>query len=162
MTTQPTAEPKVATYDLQIKWTQPLADAVRSIFGQLSDGKWENSPRMIPFWIFQKSVVKLDNGNLGIEFRTEYSREWGRNVYFNPWVVGGVVKPHFTARKLSDLLYAIVRDEGYKFKDDPSIKLDYLTYDYKNNPVTIGVAAELRKALLKLAKFKMEVVTTEK
>lgn len=157
-----TTEPKTVTYDLQIKWTQALRDAVRSIFGQLSDGKWENSDRMIRYWLFEKDVVQLENGNLGIEFKTDYAKEWGRNVYFNPWVVGGVVKPHFTARKLSDLLYAIVRDEGYKFKDDPSIKLEYLTYDSVNAPVTIGVASELRKALLKLAKFKMEVINTEK
>lgn len=48
-----------------------------AVMGQLSDGMWENSPRMEPYWICNSLTEE------GIEMES-FNRSFGRRTYTNP------------------------------------------------------------------------------
>jgi hypothetical protein len=97
---------------------------IESVFGQLSDGKWENSPKMTGYWLFA-DVVKND-----VKICLKVSTKGFDNSIFKK----GVYNPYINMRskqimeKMANFVKAIVKDEhpaGWDRKN--TAKCDYLS-----------------------------------
>ena len=99
---------------------------IRSVFGQLSDGKWENSPRMTGYWLFA-DVVKND-GKICLKVST---KGWDNSIFKN-----GVYNPYVNMRskqimeKMANFVKSIVKEEhptGWSRTN--TAECDYLSRD---------------------------------
>jgi len=138
--------------------------AIESVFGQLSDGKWENSPRMTGYWLFAR-VVK-DNGKIALKVLTKGGEYWG-NFVSNPYFQKSA---EAIKEKIANFLKAVVKDEyPGGWKRDNTDECDYLSrgnvtvrvcdayrvYDTLKNrkpKVYASVNARVASALVKIAK----------
>jgi hypothetical protein len=93
------------------------------VMGQLSDGMWENSPRMEPYWICNSLVDD------GIEMEP-FSKLYGRRTYSNPlYDMSDIEVKNWFADKLKLVVKEWLKDNGYgnegwsRFNND---EVDYL------------------------------------
>ncbi len=135
---------------------------IKSVFGQLSDGKWENSPRMTGYWLFA-DVVKND-GKICLKVST---KGWDNSIFekgvYNPYVN---MRSKQIMEKMANFVKAVAKDEypsGWDRKN--TSECDYLSrgnitvrvcdayrvYDAlkQRNP---KVYASVAKNLIKIAK----------
>jgi len=114
-------------------WTN--LEILNSVIGQLSDGKWENSPAMSKYWR-HASVAKLDNDCVVIYISDDYgsgflghSEEWIK-AKFASWVKA-IVQDELDGDGLIDLV-----QNGWDRTN--SVELGYLGSSV--NPVTVADA----------------------
>ena len=109
------ADNDVLYIDLGFSASDDVAyQAIQSVFGQLSDGKWENSPRMEGYWKFAE--VKKDAGRIVLEVQTKaygsersYNKKGlGLKYINNPYFQQSIEK---IKNKIAGFLKAIVKDE---------------------------------------------------
>ncbi len=106
-----------------VKCTREEIEYLDPVFGQLSDGKWENSARMEPYWMCNSLTDK------GIEMERQNSH-YGRKTYWNPLydMTDEQVRFWF-ADKLKAVVKDWLKDNGYKAEDWSRVnndKVDYL------------------------------------
>ena len=96
---------------------------IESVFGQLSDGMWENSPRMNHYWPFidvekegGKVVLKVSNVN--------YSGGYSGNGFID--MSDDLIKT-WLAKKIK----AVIKDEGLDWRRDNTDTTDYLSTDWR-------------------------------
>lgn len=96
---------------------------IQAVFGQLSDGMWENSPKMNHYWPFidvvkegGKVVLKVSNDN--------YSGGYSGNGFIN--MPDDLIKT-WLAKKIK----AVIKDEGLDWKRDNTSTTDYLSTDWR-------------------------------
>lgn len=115
------ANQRVIKTGLDAKFT----DMLNAVVGQLSDGYWENSPRMEGYWHFAEA--KSQGGEAVLLIDKDYStRGYGKTVYnLFANMDDAKVKTFF-----ADKIKFLVKEEGLKWnrgnKDQTS---DYLSYD---------------------------------
>lgn len=121
-------------------------EILNSIIGQMSDGIWENSPSIEPYWMFANVD---DDCNFVVKSRPviwdNYNRKGRRNPYYQ--------KPdhdilRYFANKLKQIVREYANDKGLDFKQlwnrDSEEVCDYLGYD---EDITIGDAFKVYQAL---------------
>ena len=110
---------------------------IRSVFGQLSDGKWENSPKMVGYWLFAK-VVKND-GKICLKVSTKgFDNSIFKKGVYNPYIN---MRSKQIMEKMANFIKAIVKDEhptGWDRKN--TAKCDYLS----RNGTTVRVCDAYR------------------
>lgn len=111
-----------------------------SVIGQLSDGMWENSPRMEKYWKFVECVRKNDNTVvLKIDSRATI-------YYFHDFLANGFYQMtdveilNWFANKIKQIVKEECKDNNLNFKetwkrDNTELELDYFGY---NIPITIA------------------------
>ena len=82
-------------------------DVIDSVHGQLSDGKWENTPGYDKYWT-NFDVETADDGEVIFKVNAEGSTMWGRHWYDNPFYnMSDADFKKWIARKIK----AVVNDE---------------------------------------------------
>lgn len=114
-------------------FSQTAYDAFSSIMGQLSDGYWENSPRMEKYWNFAEISREL-NGEVVIEVEPGYCEwdKWSHRVTTNPYynMTDDSIRVFF-ANKMKVIAKVEMKDEnvGNQWQRDNEMKLHYLSYN---------------------------------
>lgn len=116
-------------------------EILNSIFGQLSDGMWENSMRMEKYWKF--AGIEIINGRIVVVVSNKAVKyeDWGRKfkTCVNPWInkTNKEIKS-----KLANFLKQIVKEElGDNYSDSKlwNRKNDGTTLSYLGYKETITV-----------------------
>lgn len=89
-------------------------EILNSVIGQLSDGKWENSPVMRKYW--QNADIAEENGNVIIQIKDGYGS--GFHGKDEAWI------KNFFAGKIKEIVYDNLGEERWDRKDVRP--LDYL------------------------------------
>jgi hypothetical protein len=98
-------------------------DMIDSVFGQMSDGYWENSPRMRGYWKFAHPILKDNKIYLEID-NANSNHDDGRAVY-NLW--DGMSDAR-VKQFLADKIKFLVKEEGLKWDRGNTDTTDYLSY----------------------------------
>ena len=129
---------------------------IESVIGQLSDGIWENSPRMESYW----GMARTDDNNLYIYDKGDKFDRYKLNAgYKNPWTRNGFagmtdsqVKQWF-AKKIREIIRLEAKDaKEYDgdYKTDFSFKPDNeTTLDYFHDGITVGDAYKAYQELIR-------------
>jgi hypothetical protein len=112
-------------------FSQTAYDAFSSIMGQLSDGYWENSPRMQKYWNFAE-IKRADNGEVLVEVEAEHYvwDKWSGRCLENPYVrMSDNEILEFFANKMKTIAKVEMNDEdvGNQWQRDNEMKLHYLS-----------------------------------
>lgn len=129
---------------------------LKSIMGQLSDGMWENDPRMEPYWLAADPA--FENGKVVLKIEPGQSVDgWGRtrtrrNPYFK---MSDSEIGQFFANKIKALVAQYFKDypdtanKAWRKNNDTCIK--YMRdYDTNEKTITIGDAFTTTRALLSI------------
>lgn len=98
-------------------------DMIDSVFGQLSDGYWENSPRMRGYWKFATPILK-DN-KIYLEIDNAHWTGDGSSTVYNLW--DGMSDAR-VKQFLADKIKFLVKEEGLKWDRGNTNTTDYLSY----------------------------------
>lgn len=98
-------------------------DMIDSVFGQLSDGYWENSPRMRGYWKFATPILK-DN-KIYLEIDNAHWNDDGAHTVYNLW--DGMSDAR-VKQFLADKIKFLVKEEGLKWDRGNTNTTDYLSY----------------------------------
>lgn len=94
-------------------------DMIAAVIGQMSDGYWENTPKMKGYWMF------ADAGTQGDECVLEISpRTWGSDAR-NLWAA---MDDAHVKRFLADKIKFLIKEEGFKWDRAGTEETDYLSY----------------------------------
>ena len=104
-------------------------DMIDSVFGQMSDGYWENTPRMRGYWKFARPILKDNKIYLEID-NAHWKGDGGRSVY-NLW--DGMSDAR-VKQFLADKIKFLVKEEGLKWDRGNTNTTDYLSY---SNPYPV-------------------------
>lgn len=98
-------------------------DMIDSVFGQLSDGYWENTPRMRGYWKFATPILK-DN-KIYLEIDNAHWKDDGARTVYNLW--DGMSDAR-VKQFLADKIKFLVKEEGLKWDRGNTNTTDYLSY----------------------------------
>lgn len=117
-TTLPPNKPETATRQIDTGLSGPVPSAIlNSVLGQLSDGKWENTPGMEKYWKYVD--IAESGGQLVIV--VDDSRRSGFSGRDDTWV------KNFFADKIKNLVYdELGLGSGKSWSRQDTTKLDYL------------------------------------
>lgn len=105
-----------------VKCTKEELEYLDPVMGQLSDGMWENSPRMEPYWICNSLTdegIEMEPGN----------RTYGRRYYENPlYNMSDVEVKNWFATKLKAVVKQWLDDNGYGADDWNRTNTDEVSY----------------------------------
>lgn len=94
-------------------------DMIAAVIGQMSDGYWENTPKMKGYWMF------ADAGTQGDECVLEISpRTWSSDAR-NLWAA---MDDAHVKRFLADKIKFLIKEEGFKWDRAGTEETDYLSY----------------------------------
>lgn len=110
-------------------------DIFDAIFGQLSDGLWENSPRMEKFW--KGMNIETSGGEIVV------------TVSPSLFVWDFDKQPDKVLKWLAVHLKQIIKEEGCKWDRKNTEVTEYITYDSEKNPITVQDCYKVYDALLK-------------
>ncbi len=112
-------------------YSQIAYDALESVMGQLSDGYWENSPRMQKYWSFA-DIGRAADGEVVIEVDTAgkvwVDRTW--RYYSNPYAeMTDIEILKFFANKMKAVAKVEMKDKnaGDQWRRDSGMELHYLS-----------------------------------
>lgn len=132
--------------------TEKYKDVFKSIFGQMSDGIWENSPKMNGYWVCADMEVNKEDNTIVIEIEENpYYAEWGKTVK-NPYYSMSDAK---VLAYLANKIKQIVAEErkyfgvGYAFNLDNETVPTFLE---RGSGLTIGDAYGVYAYLMQRAK----------
>lgn len=98
-------------------------DMIDAVFGQMSDGYWENSPRMRGYWKFATPILK-DN-KIYLEIDNDRWRDCAARTVYNLW--DGMSDAR-VKQFLADKIKFLVKEEGLKWDRGNADTTDYLSY----------------------------------
>lgn len=104
-------------------------DMIDSVFGQMSDGYWENTPRMRGYWKFARPIIK-DN-KIYLEIDNAHWKGDGARTVYNLW--DGMSDAR-VKQFLADKIKFLVKEEGLKWDRGNTNTTDYLSY---SNPYPV-------------------------
>ena len=129
-------------------YTNKAKEVIDSVFGQLSDGMWENSRAAEKYWRFATTDVADDGEivvNISTDSRKGYDRDWVRNGFYD-MTEKQVLE--FIAHKMKAVAIQELKDEGivrgWKHNNE-TVRTYYLSYE---EPVTIADVYYIYDALL--------------
>jgi len=108
-------------------------DILDSVMGQLSDGKWENTPAMAKYW--RNAKVQDQGGNVVIVVKDGFGS--GFNGKDETWI------RNFFAGKIKEVVYDELDDKQWNRQDQTP--LDYLSHGER--PVTVSNAYQAYEIL---------------
>lgn len=112
--------------------TQKECDILDGVFGQLSDGMWENSPAAGGYWPYIDA--ELENGEVVLKVSTAYRKyEEPTNKLLN--MTDDDVKK-WLAKKIKQ----VIKEEGLDWKRDNSEKTGYLDTSWRKSKQSSTVA----------------------
>lgn len=102
-------------------------DMIASIFGQMSDGWWENTPAMEGYWRFATADVANGKVRLVIDTIPSYAGPRAAKGYVsNRWLDMDDTK---VRQFLADKIKFLVKGEGLKWDRGNDAEAEYLSYD---------------------------------
>jgi hypothetical protein len=113
-------------------------DILDSVMGQLSDGKWENTPAMVKYWrntrIDERDgkivILVSDNYNSGFRGKDE--------TWIRSWFAG----------KIKDIVYEEMGEVGgFRWNRKDTTELDYLSRGSGSKPITVSNAYQAYEIL---------------
>ena len=120
-------------------YTNKAKEVLSSVFGQLSDGAWENNPYYDRYWKFGDVTQEVD-GEVTIHISTKPSER----EYHGKWIENGFAHMHdleikqWMARMVKKTIQMELRDEsianGWR-RDNTDFKTCYLNY---NETITVA------------------------
>lgn len=130
-------------------FTDIAKDMIDSVFGQLSDGIWENSRRMEQYWRFARAerdpngevMIVVDKIN-GTFDRYGSNCKWTSNA-FAEMTANQVLE--FIGKKLREIANIEFKDEDLKPDRSSQRTMEYLT---RNTPITAEMAYVLANILI--------------
>ena len=126
---QITGEANEDTHLVDLGLDPKFKDMIDSVFGQLSDGYWENSPRMRGYWKFATPILK-DN-KIYLEIDNAHWNNDGASTVYNLW--DGMSDAR-VKQFLADKIKFLVKEEGLKWDRGNTNTTDYLSY---SNPYPV-------------------------
>ena len=108
-------------------------DILDSVMGQLSDGKWENTPSMVKYW--RNASIKDQDGNLVIIVKDSWDS--GFRGKDETWI------RNFFAGKIKEVVYDEM--DGKQWSRQDNTPLDYLSHG--NAAVTVSNAYQAYEIL---------------
>ena len=124
---------KTRVIDLDLPDTPVNKEIIESVFGQISDGIWENSPRMEGYWYFEQEVVAQD-GKLFLLISSvsgEFVRHRSSNFLENPYYrMSDEAIVNFVANKIKQIVYEEFKDNNKSgtWQRNDQTELNYLGY----------------------------------
>lgn len=122
-----------------------MLDIIQSVEGQLSDGMWENSPRMEGYWLFECCGLVNDEVVIYI------SKQWGdlRFSRYKQNLFNGLTEAEIK-KWFAQKIKQIIKQE---IKDWPNSKLEWkrdceLESDYMHSGITVKDCYEAYDILL--------------
>lgn len=106
-------------------------EIIDAVLGQLSDGKWENTPGYDKYWT-NFNVKTADDGEVLFIVNAEYNTKWGSHWLNNPFI--GMTDQQFKewyAKKLKAVMMDELRYNGIKGgwkRKNLDVKSHYLNY----------------------------------
>lgn len=131
----PNTKTRIIHTGLYGEYAKEIIDAVH---GQLSDGKWENTPGYDKYWT-NFNVKTADDGEVLFIVNAEYNTRWGHKWLDNPFI--SMTDQQFKewyAKKLKAVIMQELRDNGIK-KGWNRRNLDYKSC-YLNYKLDVNVA----------------------
>lgn len=99
-------------------------DIIKSVLGQMSDGYWENTPRMRGYWLFADAKAQGDECVLEID-PTRWGTRHGYSNVTNQWIDMSDAK---VKQFLADKIKFLVKEEGLDWNRGNEGTTDYLSY----------------------------------
>lgn len=99
-------------------------DMINSVLGQLSDGYWENTPRMRGYWLFADAKAQGNECVLEID-PTRWGTRRGYSNVTNQWLGMSDAK---VKQFLADKIKFLVKEEGLDWNRGNENTTDYLSY----------------------------------
>lgn len=96
-------------------------DMIAAVIGQMSDGYWENTPKMRGYWAFADADTQGDECVLKISPRTQSSTYNTRNLW-------AAMDDAHVKRFLADKIKFLIKEEGFKWDRAGTEETDYLSY----------------------------------
>ena len=96
-------------------------DMIAAVIGQMSDGYWENTPRMKGYWVFADADTQGDECVLEISPRTWDSVHNANNLW-------AAMDDAHVKRFLADKIKFLIKEEGFKWDRAGTEETDYLSY----------------------------------
>lgn len=118
-------------------------EVLESVIGQMSDGKWENTPGYDKYWMF--CDIDKDNSIIVNDGCESHGRDYRG---YTRWVCSGFREMNeeqvraFFARKIR----AVVKDFKEYYGNDPEQECDYLSY---HEEISVKECLDIAKALVK-------------
>lgn len=135
---------KVICYDTGLPDTQVNKDIINSVFGQMSDGIWENSSRMEGYWRYADVMCQDGKIFLVVNDTSSDNRKYNGSKYFtyynNPYInMSQDQILNFFANKIKQIVYIEFGDTTgiQKWQRNDQTVLDYLS---RSNPVKVSDA----------------------
>ena len=108
------------------------ADIIDAVFGQVSDGMWENSPASDRYWPYI-DVEKRGDKVVLLVSKAYREGDWPSNGFYE--MSDDDVKK-WVARRLK----LVIKEEGLDWKRDNTEETDYLSTDWRSSKETSTVA----------------------
>lgn len=99
-------------------------DIINSVLGQMSDGYWENTPRMRGYWLFADAKAQGNECVLEID-PTRWGTRRGYSNVTNQWIDMNDAK---VKQFLADKIKFLVKEEGLDWNRGNEDTTDYLSY----------------------------------
>lgn len=99
-------------------------DMIESVLGQLSDGYWENTPRMRGYWLFAHAKAQGNECVLEID-PVRWGTRHGYSNVTNQWLDMSDAK---VKQFLADKIKFLVKEEGLDWNRGNENTTDYLSY----------------------------------
>lgn len=111
---------------------QKECDILKGVFGQLSDGMWENSRAAEGYWPYIDA--ELDNGEVVLKVSTAYRKyEYPTNKLLD---MDDVAIKKWLAKKIKQ----VIKEEGLDWKRDNTDETDYLDTSWRKSKQPSTVA----------------------
>ena len=146
-------------------YTNKAKEVLSSVFGQLSDGAWENNPYYDRYWTFADAMQEVDG-----EVTIHISTKTGERDYHNKWLENGFAHMHdleikqWMARMVKKIIQMELKDEsisnGWR-RDNTEFETRYLNY---NETITIAEVYCIYELLLErnvgITKYDVSVIAS--
>lgn len=145
-------------------YSNKAKEILNSVFGQMSDGMWENSPAMDKYWKFAETRQQAD-GEIVIDVSKEYGQSDGSYRHYHYTNNGFLEMPdrqvlEFLAKKVKTIMQAELKDDnvqkGWK-RDNTLNTTAYLSY---HETITVAEVYFLYEYLLGRVVFDTPKYTT--
>lgn len=120
-------------------------DICNAIIGQMSDGYWENSPRMVKYWLFVKTDVASD-GEVVFKIDSRYAMDWCRKHVHNAFLnMRNSQVLEFFQKKIKFIVGKELKESGMTLRNaDDSIQTIWLAYQ---DDITVKDVKEVIRTL---------------
>ena len=103
---------------------------LESVIGQLSDGMWENSPRMEGYWRFACIAKDTETNEVFILVSNRFAEyRWNKNTYNSFKAKTEVEIKDWFANKIKQIIKQEIKDwpsKDFQWKRDCEIESDYM------------------------------------